>query len=61
MGIVKELDDDGGERSDMVANVVGAFVGAYFSNYLNKNYIFKVEKHENEIEKTTKLSVGYRF
>ena len=61
LGIAKELDDDGGERTDMVANVVGAFAGAYLSNYVNKNYFFKVEQKETEIEQKTTLSMGYRF
>ena len=61
VGIVKELDDDGGEIIDMVSNVVGAFAGAYLSNYVNKNYFFKVEQTETEIEQKTKLSMGYRF
>ena len=61
VGIVKELDDDGGEIIDMVSNVVGAFAGAYLSSYVNKNYFFKVEQTETEIEQKTKLSMGYRF
>ena len=61
VGIVKELDDDGGERMDMVANIVGAFAGAYLSNYVNNNYFFKVEHTESELEQKTKLSMGYRF
>ena len=61
VGIAKELNDDGGEITDMVANVVGAFSGAYLSNYLNKNYFFKVEHKKTDIEQKTKLSMGYRF
>jgi hypothetical protein len=61
VGIAKELDDDGGERLDMVADIVGAFSGAYLSNYVNNNYFFKVEHEETELEEKTKLSVGYRF
>jgi hypothetical protein len=61
VGIAKELDDDGGERMDIVADIVGAFSGAYLSNYVNNNYFFKVEHEETELEEKTKLSVGYRF
>ena len=61
VGIAKELDDDGGERMDMVANIVGAFSGAYLSNYVNNNYFFKIEHTESELEQKTKLSMGYRF
>jgi hypothetical protein len=61
VGIAKELNDEGGERMDMVANIVGAFSGAYLSNYVNNNYFFKVEHEDTKLEQKTKLSMGYRF
>lgn len=61
VGIAKELNDDGGERTDMVANIIGAFSGAYLSNYVNNNYFFKVEHIKTDVEQKTKLSMGYRF
>jgi len=61
VGVAKELNDDGGERMDMVANIVGAFAGAYLSNKLNNNYFFKIEHRETELERKIKLSMGYRF
>ena len=59
VGIIKELDDKEAERADVIANVVGAFAGAYLSNHLNKNYFFKLE-HEASFKKT-QLTMGYRF
>ncbi len=59
VGIIKELEDKEAERADVIANVVGAFAGAYLSNYINKNYFFKLE-HEASFKKT-QLTMGYRF
>jgi len=58
-GVVKEAKDKKSERADVLANIVGAFVGAYAANHINTNYFFKVE-HEASLKKT-QLTMGYRF
>jgi hypothetical protein len=59
VGVAKEFNDKKGERADVVANIVGAFSGAYLANHLNNNYFFKVEHTPSQHQ--TKLSMGYRF
>jgi hypothetical protein len=59
IGAYKELQDEQGEKGDMLANALGSVIGAVLANTLNNNFFFKVD-HKERI-KQTKMSIGYNF